>query len=473
MKSITMGSATAWSRDRFEPAMDLLTQGNVKYLCFDAMSEVTMSAAQVANMEDASIPGYDPYLARRMLPILRECKRRGARIITNSGWLDPVGAAKLILSIGEELGLKDLKVAAVGGGILTDRIADMNLRFTETGEPIASYRDRIVSAEAYLGARGIVEGLQQGADVVVTTRVADACLFLAPMIYEFGWDMEDHDRMAAGMILGHLVECGAQVCGGYFADPGFKDVPRLAELGNPILEVREDLTAFIRKVPGSGGLLASSTCKEQLLYEVQDPNAYYCPDVVADLTKVRFRDVEKDTVQVLIDHAGKPRTDTLKALVGLKEGFMTEEMILFAGPGAMDRAKATEDILRERFAKVKLVADEIRMDYVGLNAVHRESSPAPQSPPYEAVLRVTVKTKTRQEADKLRVEVDPLAVNGVYGTGKWATSAPGSRVRPVIGLYSTLVPKSAIDVNVLVLSMSSSTFNSTGATQEHAVAAQA
>src|ERR1700675_4564804 len=141
MKSITMGSATAWSRDRFEPAMDLLTQGNVKYLCFDAMSEVTMSAAQVAHMEDASIPGYDPYLARRMRPILRECKKRAARIITNSGWLDPVGAAKLILSIGEELGLKDLKVAAVGGGILTDRIADMNLRFTETGEPISSYRD--------------------------------------------------------------------------------------------------------------------------------------------------------------------------------------------------------------------------------------------------------------------------------------------------------------------------------------------
>lgn len=473
MKSITMGSATAWSRDRFEPAMDLLTQGNVQYLCFDAMSEVTMSAAQVAHMEDSSIPGYDPYLARRMRPILRECKKRGARIITNSGWLDPVGAAKLILSIGEELGLKDLKVAAVGGGILTDRIADMNLRFTETGEPISSYRDRIVSAEAYLGARGIVEGLRQGADVVVTTRVADACLFLGPMIYEFGWDMEDHDRMAAGMILGHLVECGAQVCGGYFADPGFKDVPRLAELGNPILEVREDLTAFIRKVPGSGGLLSSSTCKEQLLYEVQDPNAYYCPDVVADLTKVRFKDVEKDKVQVLIDHAGKPRTDTLKALVGLKEGFMTEEMILFAGPGAMERAKATEDLLRERFAKVKLVADEIRMDYVGLNAVHRESSPAPQSPPYEAVLRVTIKTKTRQEADKLRVEVDPLAVNGVYGTGKWATSAPGSRVRPVIGLYSTLVPKSAIDVNVLVLSMSSCNFKSTGPTKEHAIAAQA
>jgi hypothetical protein len=453
MKTITLGAATAWSRDRFEPALDLLVRGNVDYLCFDAMSEVTMSAAQVARMADPSLPGYDPYLARRMRPLLRECKQRGARIVTNSGWLDPVGAAKLVLAIGEELGVKDLKAAAVSGGILTDRIADMKLRFIETGQEIAAYRDQIVAAEAYLGARGIVDALAQGADVVITTRVADACVFLGPMIHAFGWDMDDTDRMAAGMILGHLCECGAQVCGGYFADPGYKDVPRLAEVGHPILEVSEDASAFIRKIPGSGGLVSSATCKEQLLYEVGDPSAYLCPDVVADFTKVRFRDVEPDKVQVIIDRAGKPKTDTLKALVGLNEGFMTEEMIVFAGPGAMARAKLTEDILRQRFRAVNLVADEIRFDYVGLNAVHRESSPAPASEPYEAVLRVAVKTKTREEADKLRVEVDPLAVNGAYGTGKWATSAPGSRVRPVIGLYSTLVPRSAVEAKVTMLQM--------------------
>jgi hypothetical protein len=406
-----------------------------------------------------------------MAPILRECKNRGAKIITNSGWLDPVGAAKLIISLAEDLGLKDLKVAAVSGGILTDRIADMGLRFTETGEPISDYRERIVSAEAYLGAEGIVEGLRQGADVIVTTRVADACLFLGPMVYEFNWEFDDYHRMAAGMILGHLVECGAQVCGGYFADPGYKDVSRLAELGNPILEVREDHTAYITKVPGTGGVVSPETCKEQLLYEVQDPAAYFCPDVVADLTKVKFKEAGKDRVEVLIDRAGKPKTDTLKALVGIKEGFMTEEMVLFAGPGAMERAKVTEGILRERFQKVALDAEEIRMDYVGLNAVHRESSPPPESPPYEVVLRVTVKTKAREEADKVRVEIDPLAVNGAYGTGKWATSAPGSRVRPVIGLYSTLVPRSAIDVNVLLLSMSSTTLKATGARKNAELAA--
>jgi Acyclic terpene utilisation family protein AtuA len=356
-----------------------------------------------------------------------------------------------VASLAKDQGIEKLKVAAVSGGMLTDRIADLGLRFIETGEPVSDYRDRIVSAEAYLGVEGIVEALRRGADVVITTRVADACLFLGPMVHEFGWSMDDWDRLAGGMILGHLMECGAQVSGGYFADPGYKDVPRLAEVGNPILEVRQDLAAEITKLPGSGGLVSAATCKEQLLYEVQDPSAYYCPDVVADFTKVRFKETGEDRVQVVIEGAGRPRTETLKALVALREGFMTEEMVLFAGPGAMERARLTEDILRERFAKVALDADEIRMEYVGLNAVHRESSPRPATAPHEVVLRIAVKTRAREEAEKLRMEVDPLAINGAYGTGKWATSAPGSRVRPVIGLYSTLLPRSEISVDVRML----------------------
>jgi hypothetical protein len=460
MKRITLGSATSWSRDRFEPAYDLLTVGNVEYLCFDAMSEVTMSAAQVSMMSDPTLPGYDPYLPKRMAPILQECKKRGAKIITSSGWLDPIGAAKRVVALAQELGMPELKVAAVGGGIVTDRIADMGLKFIENASEIAALRSDIVSAEVYLGAEGIVEALRQGADVVITSRVADACLFLGPMIHEFKWDLNDHHRIAAGMILGHLVECGAQVCGGYFADPGYKDVPRLAEIGNPILEVFEDGTAFITKVPGSGGVVSLATCKEQLLYEVQDPSAYLCPDVIADLTKVRFRDAGTDRVEIVIDNAGRPKTGSLKALIGVKEGFMAEEMVLFAGPGAMERAKLTQDILTERFRKVALNAEEIRMDYIGLNAVHRESTPDPTHVPYEVILRVTIKTKSQPEADKLRTEIDPLAVNGAYGTGKWGTSVPGARVRPVVGLFSALVPRNAIAVEVLVLAMTQTTLKS-------------
>lgn len=447
MKRIRLGSATGWARDRFEPALDLVRRGNIDYLCFDAMSEVTMSAAQVQRMEDNSAVPYDPYLRPRLEPILKECKNSGIKIVTNQGWLDPVAAADEVIGIAREQGLGNLKVAAVVGGILTDRIADMGLDFVETGEPIAQRRSDIVSAEVYLGAEAIVEALRQGADVVITARVADACIYLGPLAYEFGWSFDDHHLIAKGMIIGHLMECGCQVSGGYFADPGYKDVPDLDSVGNPIADVTEG-RVVITKLPNTGGIVSEATCKEQLLYEVQDPARYLCPDVIADLTKVSFREIAENEVEVIIDNAGLPKTPTLKALVGLKEGFMTEEMVLFAGPGAMARAELTKAILLKRFERVALSAEEIRMDYIGINAVHRESSPAPVAEPYEVVLRVAVKTKTRSEAEKLRREIDPLAVNGASGTGKWATSAPGSRVRPIVGLNSSLVPRGLVPVTL-------------------------
>lgn len=449
MKKIRLGSATGWARDRFEPASLLVREGNVNYLCFDSMSEVTMSAAQVQLMEDAHTPPYDPYLEPRMEPILKECKEKGIKIITNQGWLDPEAAIDKVLEIAKRQGIKNLKVAAVCGGIIADRVADMGLNFIETGSPIAERRQDIVSAEVYLGARGIVEALRQGADVVITTRVADACVYLGPLAYEFNWDFKDHHLIAKGMIVGHLLECGTQISGGYFADPGYKDVPNLHDVGNPIVEVTED-RIIISKLPNTGGVVSEQTCKEQLIYEVQDPARYLCPDVIADLTKVSFKEIAPNEVEVLIHDAGLPRTPTLKALVGLNEGFMTEEMVLFAGPGALARAELTKDILRERFKRVNLVAEELRMDYIGLNAVHRESSSQAAHEPYEVVLRLALKTKTRAEADKLRREVDPLAVNGASGTGKWATSSPGSRVRPVVGLFSALVPRQQIPATLVV-----------------------
>ena len=449
MKTIRLGSAAGWSRDRFEPALDLVRRGNLNYLCFDSMSEVTMSAAQVARMENAAIPPYDPYLEERLSPILRECRDRGIRIITNKGWLDPVAAVDKAIEVAQRLGIKGLKVAAVYGGMLTERITEMGLNFTETGEPVAAHRHRIVSAEAYMGADGIVEALRQGADVVITGRVADACVYLGPLAHEFGWDFADHHLMARGMVVGHLLECGAQISGGYFADPGYKDVIDLWNIGNPIAEVSAD-RIVISKLPGTGGQISTATCKEQLLYEVQDPSRYLCPDVIADFTRVRFREVAMDEVEVIVDNAGLPKTSTLKALVGLKEGYMTEEMVLFAGPGAMERAELTKAILNERFRVVGLKAEEIRMDYIGINSVHREASPKPAAAPYEVVLRIAIRTQEKGEAEKLRREIDPLAVNGASATGKWATSSPGSRVRAIVGLNSVLVPREALTAEVVV-----------------------
>jgi len=449
MKTVRLGCGAAWARDRFDHAPDLVARGQLDYLCFDSMSEVTMSAAQVARMDNASMAPYDPYLVDRMRPILRDCKRQGIRIVTNAGWLDPAAAARRLAQLAGELGIDGLKIAAVSGGVLHRAIADMGLDFNETGTPIAEARDRILSAETYLGAEGIAQALAQGADVVITTRVADGCVYLGPLAHEFGWSFDDCHAMARGMIIGHLMECGTQVTGGYFADPGYKDVPDLANVGAPIAEVTQ-ATAYITKLPGTGGLVSEATCKEQLIYEVQDPATYLCPDCIADLTRVSFRQAGPDRVEVLIDQAGRPRTDTLKALVGLDEGYMTEEMVLFAGPGAQARAELTQDILRQRFRKIGLAPRDMRMDYVGLDAVHRESTPPARGEPYEVVLRIAIRTDTRAEAEKLRQEIDPLAVNGTYGTGKWATTSPGSRVRPVVGLNSALVPRQRVPFQLSV-----------------------
>jgi len=450
VKRIRIAAGSAWSRDRFEPGADLIARGDIDYLCFDAMSEVTQSIAQVARLNDPRIPPYDPLLRKRIAPILKAAKERGVRIITNGGWMDPAAAAEEIIRIAEELGVTDLKVASVSGSDITDRVRDLGLNFVESDKPVADLRDKIISAEVYLGAEGIIQALAQGADIIVTSRVGDACPYMAAMAHEFGWSIDDHHNIAKGMIIGHLLECGAQVTGGCFADPGYKDVPDIANLSNPIVEVTED-RVVISKLPGTGGVVSEATCKEQLLYEVQDPARYYCPDVIADMTKVRFRQIAENEVEVLIDDAGLPKSPTYKALVGIMEGYMAEEMVLFAGPGAMNRAELTKRLLEERFARHSSQPTEVRMDFIGINSVHRESTPHVVDDPYEVVLRVAIKADTKEVVDTLGTEVDPLAVNGVAGIGKWGTFSPGARTRAIVGLNSVLVPREVVPFEVRYL----------------------
>lgn len=449
MKTVKLASGASWARDRFEPAVDLVERGGIDYICFDAMSEVTMSMAQTARMHDPNVPPYDPYLRERIRPILKTCMERGIRIVTNGGWLDPLAAADEVLRIADELGITGVKVAAVTGSVISDKVKDLDLTFVEDGKPVSGVGTRLIVAEAYLGAEGIIEALDKGANVVVTGRIGDACMYLGPLAYEFGWSIDNHHAMAKGMIIGHLMECGTQISGGCFADPGYKEVPDIAELGHPIVEVSSN-SIVITKLAGTGGVVTPATCKEQLLYEVQDPANYYCPDVVADMTKVAFRQVGPDRVEVLIDDAGRPKTPTLKALIGVNEGFIAEEMILFAGPGALKRAQLTEKILRARIAKINLDVEDMRVDFIGINGVHREATPTRNIDPYELILRIAIKTRTREEAMKLGREVDPIAVNGPAGVGKWGTHSPGTRVRAVVGLNSALVSREQVPFSVIV-----------------------
>ena len=443
-QTIRIGTGSGWWGDRIEPAAALVERGRLDYLCFETMAEATVSAAQVRARRDPAFPGYDTYLDARMRAVLPGCMAQGVRIISNQGWINPLGAAQRIGELLREHGLHGVRIAAVEGSVVTDRLQEIGGTVLETGCSAAHLQD-VVCAEAYMGADGIVQALQGGAQIVVTGRVADPSLFLAPMMHAFGWAAEDHGRLGAGAGIGHLMECGAQLTGGYFCDPGFKDVPLPWDLGFPVAEVAPDGSAVLGKTPGTGGAVTLQTVKEQMLYEVHDPARYITPDVVVDFTTARLEQLGPDRVQVR-GIGGRPRTPTLKVSVGCLEGFIGEDMFFYAGAGCVQRAQLARRILQERFRIVGLEADEIRIDFLGVNAVHGEATPADGPEPYELGVRVAARTRTRAQAEKVGREVDGMAVSGVGHTGKRVPHA--DRVREVVGIHSLLAPREAFTPTV-------------------------
>ncbi|MCO8249421.1 acyclic terpene utilization AtuA family protein [Comamonas thiooxydans] len=444
-KILRIGAGAAWWGDRIEPAALNAERGRLDYLCFETMAEATVSAAQVRARRDPSFPGYDTYLDDRMRAVLPACMRQGTRIISNQGWINPQGAARRIVELLRELGITGVKVAAVGGSLITDRVLSLAPTILETGAPTQSIAHSLISAEAYLGAAPIVDALAEGAQIVVTGRVADPSLFLAPMVHEFGWDLLDHERVGAGSAIGHLMECGAQVTGGYFADPGLKDVPEPWNLAFPIAEVDAEGGVTLSKVEGTGGMISPQTVKEQMLYEVHDPANYITPDVVVDFTQARIEQLAPDRVRVT-GLTGKPRTPTLKVSMGCTEGFIGEDMFFYAGPGALRRAQMARRILEERLRIVKLDAEEVRIDFLGLNAVHGAATPADAPEPYEVAVRVAARTRSREEAVKVGREVDGMAVSGIAHTGKRVPHQ--ERTREVIGVWSSLVPREQVTAHI-------------------------
>ena len=444
-KILRIGAGAAWWGDRIEPAALNAEHGRLDYLCFETMAEATVSAAQVRARRDPSFPGYDTYLDDRMRAVLPACMRQGTRIISNQGWINPQGAARRIVELLRELDITGVKVAAVGGSLITDRVLSLAPTILETGEPTQSIAHSLISAEAYLGAGPIVDALAEGAQIVVTGRVADPSLFLAPMVHEFGWDLLDHERVGAGSAIGHLMECGAQVTGGYFADPGLKDVPEPWNLAFPIAEVDAEGGVTLSKVDGTGGMISLQTVKEQMLYEVHDPANYITPDVVVDFTQARIEQLAPDRVRVT-GLTGKPRTPTLKVSMGCTEGFIGEDMFFYAGPGALRRAQLAKRILEERLRIVKLDAEDVRIDFLGLNAVHGAATPADAPEPYEVAVRVAARTRSREEAVKVGREVDGMAVSGIAHTGKRVPHQ--ERTREVIGVWSSLVAREQVTAHI-------------------------
>ena len=440
MKKIRLGSGAGYSGDRIEPAVELAEKGDIQYLCFECLAERTIAIAQQAKMKDPA-QGYDALLAARMEAVLPICHKKGIKIITNMGAANPQAGAAKIKQIAEKLNIKGLKIAAVSGDDVLAAIRDQDLTIEETGAKLSTIKDKLVSANAYLGVAPIIEALQAGADIVITGRVADPALFIAPLVYEFGWSLDDWNLMGQATVIGHLLECAGQVTGGYFADPGFKDVPGVGHLGFPIAEVGADGSLVITKVESAGGMVTLATCKEQLLYEIHNPKTYFTPDVVADFTGVKMEQIGKDQVRVS-GGTGGAKTGLLKVSLGYVDSYIGEGQISYAGPGAVNRGQLALDIVKERLEFMAVKMQESRYDLMGVDSLHGEKLSAGHDP-YEVRVRVTGRTETMAEAVRIGNEVETLYTNGPAGGGGAWKSA-----REVVAMVSVIVPDSVVNYSV-------------------------
>ncbi|MCP9746786.1 acyclic terpene utilization AtuA family protein [Lacihabitans sp. CS3-21] len=427
---IRIGCGAGFSGDRLEPAEILTDKGNLDYLVLECLAERTIALAQKRKQLNPEL-GYDTFLERRMRKLLPTLSKNKICLITNMGAANPLAAAQKVKDISLELGL-DIKVGAVFGDDVLSML-DFEALAMETNLPVKQSGE-IISANAYLGVDGILKALENGSQIIITGRVADPSLFLAPMIHEFGWKLDDYDILGQGTVIGHLLECAGQITGGYFADKDKKSVPGLDILGHPIAEISNDGSAIISKVEGTGGLINLATVKEQLLYEVINPNHYITPDVEANFTTVKLEDLGQN--QVLVKGGtGKSKPVNLKVSVGFKAFYLGEGEISYAGFGAEDRARLGGEIIEKRLSSS---FKEIRIDYIGISAVHRTSFGHNNSP-YEIRLRVAAKADTVEEAAIIGEEVEALYTNGPAGGG-------GVRKiqTEVIGVVSVLMERNKI-----------------------------
>ncbi|MFE7225729.1 acyclic terpene utilization AtuA family protein [Nocardioides sp. NPDC057577] len=430
-----IGSGAGFAGDRIGPAVELAERGGLDDLVLECLAERTIAAGQLRRIRDPR-HGYDPLLRRRLEALLPITAPQGTRMITNMGAANPLAAGHLARDIAVERGLS-LRVGVVTGDDVLEDI-DLEAPALEDGRPLGEHGE-VISANAYLGADAIMPALTGGADLVITGRVADPSLFLAPLAERLGWDLEDWQLAARGTMIGHLLECAGQITGGYFADPGHKDVSGLARLGFPFADVTADGSAEISKLADTGGMVTRSTVREQLLYEVTDPSAYLTPDVRLDLRQASVREVGTDRVAVE-GAVGRPRPDQLKVSVGYHAGFRSEAEISYVGPNALARARLAGEIVAERLRGVGV---DVRLDVVGSIGIDARGTEDLRD--HECRLRVAA-LGDRAQADDVCHEVEALYTNGPAGGGGVRTS-----VTEVIGIVSTYIPRAAVTPRVTLL----------------------
>ena len=443
MGQLRIGAGSSYQRSAIKPAEELAKHGALDYLSFECLAERTIALAQLEKLEDPQ-KGYNPLLEERIRRVLPDCIENDITVVTNMGAVNPERAAERAVEVSRELGLDEVTVASVTGADVYDKFDRLEPTLLN-GESIQQYEETAVSAQAYMGVEGIVEALENDADVVITGRVSDVSLFLGPMVYEFGWSLDpltDPDVVGQGIAAAHLVECSNNVTGGYFADPGYKEVEDLAGLGYPIIEVSETGDVVITKLDSAGGIVTPQTCKEQLFYEVGDPAAYITPDAVADFSQITL--TQDGTDRVRVENAtARSRTPTLKVNIGYDDGIVGEGQISYAGLGAYERAQLAGEAVRERINDRDIVYDDLRVDYIGVNALHGAIGERQTKDPYEVRLRVAAKCHTQRDADRVTRLVENL-----YGSGAAGGGGAMRNTKRVIGIVSTLLDREEVHATV-------------------------
>jgi hypothetical protein len=447
--SIRIASGQGFWGDLLSAPLAQVSRGNIDYLMMDYLAEVTMSIMQKQKLKNPAL-GYAKDLVEVCEEILPHLVKHKIKLITNGGGVNPLAARDAIFAVARKLGITGLKIGVVmGDNILTkidDFVADGHaMKHMETGQPIAEVKDKLLSANVYLGAFPIVEALKQGADIVITGRTTDTGLTLAPMIHEFGWSADDWDKLSAGTVAGHINECGAQATGGNFLGD-WRSLPDMANVGFPIIEAFPNGEFIVTKHDGTGGRVSRETVSEQLLYEIGDPAEYITPDVVADFTSIRLEDVGKDRVRVF-GITGKPSTPFLKVSASYADGYLAFSSLTYSAPDALEKAQMGDKILRTRLLdNLKLHFDEIRTEFIGMNACH--GGIAKVIEPNEVMMRIGVRSRDFKAVERFGKEIAPLILTGPPSV----TGFAGGRPKPseVVAYFPALIKKEVIQTEVIV-----------------------
>jgi hypothetical protein len=426
--------------------------GPIDYLMLDYLAEVTMSIMQKQKARDPNA-GYARDFIPLMKRILPACVERGIKVTANAGGVNVRGCANAVIEVARELGLGGkVRIGIVTGDDIMPRIDELlsrgiELRNMDTGEPLSTVRDSIQSANVYLGAAPLVEALKRGAQIVITGRATDTGLTLAPLIHEFGWAADDWNRLAAGTIAGHIIECGAQ-CSGGNCQYEWRSIPDLGNVGFPIAEGFPDGTFVITKHEGTGGRVNIPSVKEQLVYEMGDPHEYITPDVVADFTTIHLQDDGRDRVRVF-GIEGRPATEFLKVSISYSAGYKAVGTLVYAWPDAFDKARAADRILRERLDRLGLRFDHTLTEFVGANATHGPLAGEPRADAPEVQLRVGVRGQDRAAIERFTKEIAPLILTGPPAVTGFAGGRP--KVEEIVAYWPALIPKKEIEPEVEVL----------------------